>query len=58
MLSMPRGTEGRLRSSRAGAKDDGARRHLVTTAHVPYPEGTEVAAAQLAVDAGAVGRGS
>lgn len=30
--------------------DDGARRHLVTMAHVPYPEGDEIAAAQFAVD--------
>jgi hypothetical protein len=31
--------------------DDGARRHLVSMAHVPHPEGDAVAAAQLAVDA-------
>jgi hypothetical protein len=31
--------------------DDGARCHLVAVAHVPHPEGDEVAAAQLAVDA-------
>src|SRR5690606_8869081 len=31
--------------------DDGARRHLATMAHVPYPESYEIAAAQLAVNA-------
>jgi hypothetical protein len=30
--------------------DDGARRHLVAMAHVPYPEGDEIAATQFAVD--------